>query len=106
MPITRETRPYEILVRFNPDGFQGAHVIDFDLFLEDGKHVGTPTIGQARAITQAEVGDILGSQNALLIEAAQAARDEKAEAVSARSAAEARVAVLEAALAQPAPAEG
>lgn len=75
MALTNETIPYEILVRFSDmDGsFQGAHVCNMSLIREDGV-ITHRTIMGAREITQAEVGGILGKENARLIEAIDAAR--------------------------------
>jgi hypothetical protein len=76
MPIDRRTFPYEILVRLGPDGYVASHVVDCTQIFE-GKTVHAETLGDARAVTQKEVGALLGKENARLIEQREA---EKARA--------------------------
>lgn len=91
MAIKKETCLYEVLLRFGPEGFRGAHVQDLERIVEGDKvHAETPAL--TRAVTLEEVGQYIGAENAKLIEAADA---EKARA----DAAEARAEELEGALA-------
>jgi len=81
-----ETCLYEILLRFDADGLRGAHVQDLDRIL-DGDEVVSEIPSPARAVTVAEVGDLLGKENVEFIgkavehrEAVEQARDRAAEA--------------------------
>lgn len=75
MAITRTSFLYEILLRFNANGYQGAHVIDLEQVIEDGNVISEREL-PARPITEAEIGTIIGAQSAALVEAADAARAE------------------------------
>lgn len=79
MALTTRTRLYEILVRFGPSGFQGAHAIDIDEIV-DGDEVKAAKELPARPITSAEMSEMLGNHSAALIEAADAARAAAREA--------------------------
>lgn len=97
--IEKRVTPYELLTRFGLDGvWQGAHVIDAVRYVEADGAVSDPTLQPPRAVTAAEFAELLGSQAAALIEAADAAtaRAATAEAalvveVEARAAAEAQL---------------
>lgn len=87
MTIERETHLYEILLRFNSDGYQGSHVIDLEIMTENGAVISEREL-PARSITEAEVGGIIGQQSARLVEAADAAIAQAAESDRARQVAE------------------
>lgn len=80
MQVERETTLYEILLRFGPDGLQGAHVIDRERLIDrDTGDVLKDETGKARAVTAAEVGVYLGAKNAALLEAVAVAEARVAE---------------------------
>ena len=67
MSIEKVTFPYEVLIRLGPKGYQGSHVVDCTRVVE-GDTVHAETLGDARAVTLAECGALLGEQVADLIE--------------------------------------
>lgn len=69
----RTTSLYEILIRFNEDGFQGAHVKDLET-IREGAEVLLARESDPRPVTLKEVGEHVGKESAKLIEAADAAR--------------------------------
>jgi hypothetical protein len=75
MAIERIAFLYEILWRGGPDGFQGAHAIDLERIV-DGDEVIAEKLLDARPITEAEFGELLGANAAQAIEAADRARAE------------------------------
>lgn len=91
MTITKNVSLYEILIRFNAGGFQGAHVIEREEIVEGGEVLSAREL-PARPVTAKEVGTYLGKQNAKLIQSADAARADtdtaKAEQAEAQRAAE------------------
>lgn len=106
MAMARNTSLYELLARFGPSGYLGAHAIDLER-VTDGDELVAERELPARSITQAEFGAMLGAQSAALIEAADEARAEAAAAIAERDAtaqsletAQARIAALEAENAQ------
>src|SRR4051794_27402215 len=88
---------YEILIRFDADGFRGAHVKDLETIMEDGE-VLVQRETDPRPATLEEVGQYLGKESAKLIEAAAVARAEAGDATSRVEAAEAGQKQAEAAL--------
>lgn len=87
MALKKQTSLYEILVRFGPKGFVGAHAIDMEEVI-DGKEVHSAKELPPRPVTEAEFKELLGAQTAKLIEAADAARAERDEHAKARAEAE------------------
>jgi len=85
MTIEKRVNTYEMLLRWNPatGEFRGAHVIDAVTFVDtDDDTASDPKLSDARPVTQAEFGELLGQHAAGAIEAAgvQAARADAAEA--------------------------
>jgi len=85
MTIEKRVNTYEMLLRWSPatGEFQGAHVIDAVTFVDtDDDTASDPKLSDARPVTQAEFGVLLGEHAAGAIEAAgiQAARADAAEA--------------------------
>lgn len=72
MGLKKQKHLYEILLRFDADGFRGAHVVDLETITDDGEIVSAKEL-PARPITEEEVGSIIGSTNAKVIEQADAA---------------------------------
>jgi hypothetical protein len=69
MAIEKHSYLYEILIRFDEDGFAGAHVKDLEtVFDADDGVVYSAKETEPRNVTEAEVGEILGAQAAVLIE--------------------------------------
>lgn len=103
--LTTQTFLYEILIRFDADGYRGAHVIDLQT-VTDGEEVLAAKPLDPRPVDPAEVGQILGENSARLIQSTdrviaqlfevRAARDtlltERDEANRARAQAEADLA--------------
>ncbi len=87
MTITKNVSLYEILIRFNADGFQGAHVIEREELIEDGAVLSAREL-PARPVTEKEVGVYVGKKNAKLIEAADGARSDCETAKTDKDAAE------------------
>lgn len=83
MALAKNTHLYEVLIRFGPDGYRGAHVIDLEL-ITDGDEIVSGKELPARPLTKAEIGPIIGATNAKLIEAADQARAEKEVAAEER----------------------
>ncbi len=81
MTIKKTSHLYELLIRFGPDGFQGAHMKDLET-VADGSEIISQRVLDPRAITEAEAGTLIGKESAKLVEAATAARAE-AEAATA-----------------------
>lgn len=67
------TRLYEVLIRFGPEGFSGAHVVDVDEMV-DGKTVIPVREHLPRPVTAAELGELLTPQVAKLMEEVNATR--------------------------------
>ncbi len=85
-----DTFLYELLIRFSPDGFQGAHAKDIARMTDDDGKVVSDTELPPRPVTEAEFRKLLGAQNAKLTEAAQKANHDRAVAEAAREKAEAQ----------------
>ena len=79
MALKKSTDLYEVLVRFGPEGYRGAHVIDAETVM-DGDEVLAHREHPARPVTKAELGSLLGARNATLIEAADKAIIERDKA--------------------------
>lgn len=71
---------YEILLRFGPEGFRGAHVMDCEIITEDGV-LKAEVPGAPRPCTLEEVGIFLGDKNAELLECVQTETSRAAEAI-------------------------
>lgn len=84
MTLKKSTDLYEVLVRFGPDGFVGAHVIEAET-VHEGKDVLAFKELPARPVTKAEIGGLLGANTAKLIEAADIARAERDQALTDRN---------------------
>lgn len=70
MEVERQTTLYEVLVRFGPEGLRGAHAMDLERLIDtDTGDVISEQEGKARPITVEEVGELLGTENAALLEA-------------------------------------
>jgi hypothetical protein len=95
MTIERTSHLHEILIRFGPDGYRGAHVIDLERVVDGGELISEREL-PARPVTQAEIGPIIGAENARLIEAADQAIAAAVQAVAAGKAAIARAEAAEA----------
>lgn len=65
---------YEVLIRFDHNGYKGSHVIEADYFVGDDGVLIADKIAEAMPITQQQVGDLLGGETAGLIEQLEAAR--------------------------------
>lgn len=79
--IEKRTHLYEVLLRFDEHGFKGAHVRDLETVVETetGAAIAVRE-GEARAVTLAECGPLIGEANAGFIadfEAAVALRTEE-----------------------------
>lgn len=86
MALKKTTALYEMLIRFGPDGYIGAHVIDAETVTDGGEVIAHKSL-PARPVTKSELGSLLGANNAKLIEAADAARAERDQAREAEGAA-------------------
>lgn len=78
MTIERRASLYEVLIRFDANGYKGSHVIDIDeVFDADTGEIHSARELPARPITQAELGPLLGEATAGLIEGTEAAVAER-----------------------------
>lgn len=77
MTIERKTFVHEILIRLDETGFRGAHVADLECLFENGQPIpGAVKEGPPRPLTAAEVGALIGVEQARVIESATAFREE------------------------------
>ena len=77
MTIERKTFVHEILIRLDETGFRGAHVADLECLFENGQPIpGAVKEGPPRPLTAAEVGELIGVEQARVIESATAFRQE------------------------------
>lgn len=101
MTIERRTRLYEILLRFDADGYKASHVIDLqEVYDTENGEVIAATELPARPITKKEVGSLLGAAvagNVEKINALVARRTEAIDTARLEMAAEAEAARAEAA---------
>lgn len=67
MSLKKTATLYEILVRFDANGYRGAHVIDLET-VTDGDEVIAERPLAPRPVEPAEVKTILGAQNARMIQ--------------------------------------
>ena len=105
MALTKTQELYEVLVRFEGGAVKGAHVVDREVIWDGDQEVGSRVL-RARGIDPAEVGAVLGSENAARLAEiatlkAECARltDEAKEARSERNAAKASLNAAKASLA-------
>ncbi len=60
MAIEKEVKPYEILVRFNPEGLQGVHLVEDTVVTEDGMVIAVAH-GTAHAISREDAVAIINA---------------------------------------------
>lgn len=87
MAIDKETHLYEILVRFGPEGYRGSHVQDLIRVIDtETGQVYSEQPTDARPVTKAEIGSLIGAKNAGLIEELEREKTARLEAEAERDA--------------------
>lgn len=89
MTLTKQVYPYEVLIRFNPDGtVRGAHRVDMETIMDDGELMSEKPC-DAMPVTADDLAGLIGENAAALVASNAALSVQLADAeADARSAAE------------------
>lgn len=64
MPIEKQTRPYEILVRLDENGFVGAHYVELEMLVDtDTSEILQQKVGTPQAVTEQNVDSLISTAN-------------------------------------------